>query len=81
MHPAVTKVVPFPDFILSIDFENGEKGSLDIKPVLNFGVFQRLKDPKEFSQVRVSFDTIEWCCGVDLDPEYVYEKSIKSTVA
>ena len=81
MHPAVTKVVPCPDFILSIDFENGEKGNLDIKPVLNFGVFQRLKDPKEFNQVRVSFDTIEWRCGVDLDPEYVYEKSIKFTGA
>jgi len=80
MHPAVIKVVPCSNYILSLDFENGEKGKLDLKPVLNFGVFQKLKDPKEFNQVRVSFDTIEWSCGVDLDPEYIYKNSIKSTI-
>ncbi len=60
--------------MLSIDFDNGESGTLDMKQVLNFGVFKRLKDPESFKQVGVSFDTIEWASGVDLDPEYVYEK-------
>ena len=43
-----------------------------MKPVLDFGVFKRIKDYNAFKRVRVSFDTIEWECGVDLDPEYVY---------
>lgn len=45
-----------------------------MKPILEFGVFRRIKDPEEFRQVRVSFDTIAWDCGVDLDPEFIYEK-------
>lgn len=74
MYPSVKEVVPRDDYTLSIVFENGEKGILDMKPLLDFGVFQRIKDYQTFRQVRVSFDTIEWNCGVDLDPEYVYAK-------
>jgi hypothetical protein len=32
-------------------------------------------DYEKFRRVRVSFDTIEWDEGVDLDPEFVYKKS------
>lgn len=81
MYPAVKDVKPCPDYILFIIFENGEKGNLDIKPVLDFGLFKKIKDPKMFNQVRVSFDTVEWSCGVDLDPEYVYKHCVKSTAA
>ncbi|MBC8183021.1 DUF2442 domain-containing protein [candidate division KSB1 bacterium] len=34
------------------------------------------KDVSEFKKVRVSFDTIEWENGFDLDPEFLYEKSV-----
>lgn len=77
MYPAVKKVTPCENYILSIVFENGEKGRLDIRPILDFGVFQKIKDFNVFKRVRVSFDTIEWDCGVDLDPDYVYTKCIK----
>lgn len=43
-----------------------------MKPFLDFGVFRNLKDETAFGQVRVSFDTIEWPGGIDLDPEFVY---------
>ncbi|MFP4030523.1 MAG: DUF2442 domain-containing protein [Desulfococcaceae bacterium] len=74
MAPAVTKVVTLSDFVLSISFENGDHGRLDMKNYLDFGVFQRLKSVDAFREVRVSFDTIEWSCGIDLDPEFIYEK-------
>lgn len=74
MYPSVKEVIPGDDYILSVIFENGEQGKLDIKPILGFGVFQRLKDYQAFRRVRVAFDTIEWDCGVDLDPEFVYAK-------
>ena len=44
-----------------------------MKPFLDFGVFQDLKDQTIFQQVRISFDTIEWPGGIDLDPEFVYQ--------
>jgi len=75
MYPSVKTVVPAEDYMLSIDFDNGEHGTLDMKPFLDFGVFRRLKDRGAFERVRVAFDTIEWESGIDLDPEFVYDKS------
>ncbi|ALO46429.1 DUF2442 domain-containing protein [Pseudohongiella spirulinae] len=77
MHPAVTKVKVIEDHKLRVSFENGEQGELDMTPYLDFGVFSRLKNPQIFNQVTISFKTIEWPCGVDLDPEFVYEKTVK----
>lgn len=74
MYPSVKEVVPGDDYVLSIVFDNGECGTLDMKQVPDFGVFQRIRDHDAFRRVRVTFDTIEWDCGVDLDPEYVYAK-------
>lgn len=75
MYPSVTSVVPTDDYLLSIDFDNGERRILDMKPYLDFGIFTRLKERNAFNRVRVSFDTIEWDSGIDLDPEFVYNKS------
>jgi hypothetical protein len=48
-----------------------------MKLYLDFGVFQRLRNPEVFNQVRVAFGTIEWLSGGDLDPEFVYQKCVK----
>lgn len=72
MYPSVFTVSANEDYTVAVDFSNGENGKLDMKPMLDIGVFQKLRDMDEFRKVRVSFDTIEWACGVDLDPEFVY---------
>jgi len=74
MHPAVISVKCEDDYILSVYFDSGESGYLDMKPYLNFGVFRKIKDPVIFRTVHVSFDTIAWESGADIDPEFVYEK-------
>ena len=81
MYPSVKEVTPGEDYILSIVFENGESGQLDLKPILDFGIFHKIKDLEAFKKVRVAFDTIEWDCGVDLDPEYVYAKCKEETLS
>ncbi|HYW78185.1 MAG TPA: DUF2442 domain-containing protein, partial [Thermoguttaceae bacterium] len=73
-YPAVMKVVANDDFTLALGFDNGEEGILDMRPYLDFGVFHRISEIEQFKRVRVAFDTIEWGCGVDLDPEFVYAK-------
>ena len=78
MHPSVTSVIANEHHTLFIEFDNKECGILDMAPYLNFGVFSKIKDPDVFKTVRVSFDTIEWANGVDLDPEFVYEKCMKN---
>lgn len=75
MYLPVVDVKPEENSFLRLEFSDGQKRILDMKPFLDFGVFNRLKDQKEFNRVHISFDTIEWDCGVDLDPEFVLKKS------
>ena len=74
MHPSVKTVVPRDNCLLYVTFSNGENGSLDMKPYLDFGVFKRIKDYNTFARVRAAFYTIKLESGVDLDPEFVYQK-------
>jgi len=77
MNPSVIKVTPRENYQIYVEFDNDECGILNMEPYLNFGVFNTIKDFASFSKVRVSFDTIEWENGVDLDPQFVYEKCVK----
>lgn len=81
MYPSVASVAANQDFSLAIVFDNGEEGILDMKPYLDFGVFQKIREYGAFERVRVAFDTVEWDCGVDLDPEFIYAKSNTTTNA
>ncbi|WP_422444850.1 DUF2442 domain-containing protein [Thermoanaerobacterium sp. DL9XJH110] len=75
MYLSVIDVKPLQDYKLLLTFENGEKRVFDMKPYLDKGIFQELKDEKIFRSVRVSFDSIEWSNQADVDPEVLYEKS------
>ena len=72
---SVKKVKPVSDYNLELTFENRETRVFDLKPYLDTGLFKTLKDEKLFQMVKVSYDTIGWPNGVDLDPEVLYEKS------
>lgn len=74
MSPSVKAVIPLEGYRLSVEFDNGESGIIVMTQYLNFGVFKRLQDRDEFRKVHVSFDTVEWDAGVDLDPDFVYSK-------
>ena len=76
-YPRVIRVSSVENHMLELEFDNGEMGRLDMKPYLDFGIFQRLRDPQAFARVKVAFDTVEWACGPDLDPEFVYSKCQK----
>lgn len=77
MYLAIKNVQPQDDYLLILTFENGEKRQFDMKPYLNTGIFSELKDLKVFKTVRKSFDTIEWENQADIDPEILYQNSIK----
>ena len=76
MYQAITKVKPIENHKLILSFEN-EKRIFDLNPLLDWGRFSELKDINIFKKVHISFDTIEWDNGLDLDPEYLYEQSEK----
>jgi hypothetical protein len=62
---------------LYLRFEDGLEGELDLTAFLHFdGVFEGLKDPKEFAKVSLypEGDTIVWQNGADIAPETLREE-------
>ncbi len=77
MYLAVINVEPIEKYNIVLTFENDEIRIFDMNPYLEKGIFKELKDINHFNRVRVSFDTIEWENGIDLDPEFLYQNSIE----
>ena len=75
MYIGITGVKPLDNYRLELTFENSESRIFDLNPYLESGIFKQLKDKSIFNSVHVSFDTIEWNNGADLDPEILYEDS------
>jgi hypothetical protein len=78
MYASVTSVKAIGDYKLLLEFENREKRIFDVSPYLNTGKFAELRDPSLFNSVTVKFDSIEWPNHLDIDPEFLYEKSLKA---
>ncbi len=76
MYLSVIGVTLLGDHTLMLEFENREKRIFDMRPYLDTGKFSELRDPLLFRSVAVKYDSIEWPNRLDLDPEFLYEKSI-----
>lgn len=74
MTPDVKTAIAMEPYVVRVVFADGEVRDVDLKPILSGPVFEPLRDPAFFAQVRVdeSGDTIEWPNGADLDPDVIY---------
>jgi hypothetical protein len=72
MNPRVTEVKANPDYTLALKFTNGEVKLFDVKPYLNIGFFEELKDRHYFNSVRPSLGSIQWPNGQDFCPDTLY---------
>jgi len=79
MYLSIKEVKPLEDYNLLLKFENNEERIFDVKPYLEIGKFQELKDENLFKSVKICFDSIEWDNQLDLDPELLYQKSHNKT--
>jgi len=77
MSPEVKNVKPEKNYTLHIWFANGEEGIFDVKPYLDYEVFQALKDEEMFNTVRPFIGTIQWANEADFCPDTVYLESVK----
>lgn len=77
MYLAVKDVKALDNYILLLTFENDEIRKFDMKPYLNIGIYQGLKDVNLFKTVKPNFDTIEWKNQIDFDPEILNMESFK----
>jgi antitoxin component YwqK of YwqJK toxin-antitoxin module len=76
MYFAVTNVTALENYKLRLKFKNGEEKIFDMAPYLETGIFKKLRDEAVFKTVKVSFDTVEWANGADIDPETLYKDGV-----
>lgn len=69
-------VKPLDNYILYLEFSNGEKKLFDVKPYLEHPFFRSLKDVTTFRQVFVNEITVEWANGRDIAPHELYDDSV-----
>ncbi|MFO1273011.1 MAG: DUF2442 domain-containing protein [Rubrivivax sp.] len=82
MNPRVVAVSRLPDeYALSVAFDNGEQRRLDLRPLLAYPVFERLRDTAFFALARADHGTVAWPGGIDLDPDMVYLDSVATRQA
>jgi hypothetical protein len=77
MNPRVHAVTPKDNYILEIEFDNGEIGIYDCSHLLDFGVFKQLRDPQTFQQAQADGGTVVWPNEIDVCPDTLYEDSKK----
>lgn len=64
------------DFSLNIEFDDGSVKRFDVRPYLEYGIFQELKDRDYFKRVKVAFGTVQWPNEQDISPETLYLESV-----
>lgn len=72
MNPRVTSVKALDDYLLDLEFENGERGLFSMKPYLEYPVYKPLKDFQLFKQAKVIFGFVSWSDDIDMSPDTLY---------
>ncbi len=75
----VTNAKYLGSYRLWLSFNDGMSGEVDLSGRLHGEVFEPLKDPNLFSQVKFEpeMDTIVWPNGANLAPEYLHDEIIE----
>jgi len=63
------------DFFVWVRFNDGSEGEVDLAGELEGPVFEPLRDPALFAQLRLDPDThtLVWPNGADLAPEFLHD--------
>ena len=86
VEPAIQPVAPWrvvsvhaePDRQLRDTFVDGTTGTVNLQNFLNAHhilgtVFEPLRDPAVFAQVRITMGAVQWTNGADLAPDAMYD--------
>ncbi len=81
MNPRVESVTTTNDYKLKLVFANGETGVFDCTHLLDFGVFEELRDLNYFNRARVEYGTVTWPHEQDICPDTLYLDSKRHSQA
>lgn len=71
----IIKVKVLSDYRLLLTFDDNVKKIKDMKPYLEKGAFQKLKDKEFFNEVKIVYGTISWGQEIDMCADSLYETS------
>jgi hypothetical protein len=72
MNPRIVNVQPERNYMLRLHFTNGEVRRFDVKPYLETGIFQELKDVALFNSARPDGLSVEWANEAAICPDTLY---------
>lgn len=75
--PRIKDVEVLDEYILKITYVTNEKKLYDFKNNLKYNFYEKLKNPEYFKRAKSAGATVEWPDGEDIDPNELYENSIK----
>ncbi|MCM2282524.1 MAG: DUF2442 domain-containing protein [Bdellovibrionaceae bacterium] len=78
MNPRAKSVKPLSQFVLEVEFTNGEVRRFDVSPLLKFPVYQPLQNRIYFEKVFVTQGIVQWPNEEDISPDLLYLDSQKS---
>ncbi len=76
MTPRVIEARYVRDYVLHVQFSDGQAGDVDLEGELYGEVFEPLREPAYFRQfhLRTDLGTVTWPNGADFAPEFLYER-------
>ena len=79
IYPKAIRVSPLENFMLHVEFDNGEEGLFDVRPYIQGEWFGELADEAVFRTVRIAGLSVEWENGQDIAPDCLYHGLIHTT--
>ncbi len=76
MNPRVQTVQPNSNYTITLTFTNDEVRVFDVKPDLDKGIFQELKELRYFYSVKPVLGSMQWKHGQDFCPDMLYIDSV-----
>lgn len=82
--PLLLEAMPSEDHTVHVRFEDGLSAAVDLSYLCDYGgVFEPLRDPEYFRQLRADAEagTIVWPNDADIAPETLYEHARRAAAA
>ena len=73
LRPTAKKAIPKENYMLDIEFDNGERCEFDVKPYIKGSWYGKLEDTNYFKAVETDGYTVIWPEGQDICPDELYE--------
>ena len=75
MNPRAKNISYKSPYNFIVTFTNGEVKKFDVKPYLNYPVYEELKNESFCSKATVQNGTVVWNDEIDIDPDRLYLES------